>query len=190
MHSTHIQWITSALALSSGQEKTRTYSVIVARADPPLKGTHFRTEQKGECKIERGRQTKGAWGGLVSWWNPFQLTANHSILRERPEEINLPPFHGNTKVKHALRNPKVKPYPQGGQGTQPQTPVLCDIDNCPPTSFTKRDTDTWGQPVKDIWEEDWTKTTQRKEQSKELSKCPEWGSTAMRSFQRVLKLLH
>ena len=44
---------------------THTYSVIVARADPPLKGTRFRTEPKSECvkesEVDRQRGPGEAW---------------------------------------------------------------------------------------------------------------------------------
>lgn len=119
-----------ATLVSNFSFRIKRQTPIGARTAPPLKGTRFRKEQERVWKRERGRWTKGARGRLGSWRDPSQLTASHSILRDRPEEINLPTFHGNTKVKHAPRNPRVKLYPQGGQGTQP--PALCDTDNCKP----------------------------------------------------------
>lgn len=137
----HFLCITKLLfptSLSSRQEKTHTYSVIVSRSHPPLKGTGFRTERKRVCVRESEVDRQRGPGEARAHGETLPSNSQPHILRDRPEEINLPPFHGDTKVKHAPRNPRVKPYPQGGQGTQPYTPILRDTDNCPPVPFTKR----------------------------------------------------
>ena len=129
-----------ATLVSNFSIRIKRQTPIGARTAPPLKGTRFRKEQERVWMRERGRWTKVARGRLGSWRDPSQLTASHSILRDRPQEINLPTFHGNTRVKHAPPNPRVKLYPQGGKGEQP--PALCDTDNCNPPPKTHTHTHT------------------------------------------------
>lgn len=81
----------------------------VHRSNPQLNGPDFRRE----CVKERQRGPEEAWahrGALPS------LQPATTIMHDRPEEINLLPFHQNTKVIHALRSTKVKLYPRGRTG--------------------------------------------------------------------------
>lgn len=128
---------------------------------------HFRLERDTESLKER--QTKAAWRGPGSLRHPSQLAASRSISRDKPEEINLTSFHGTHKSKTCATQPQSKALPSGRTRDTQAFYVTRTTSHPPPTTIPPPSLiEGWqkGQVVKDnIWEDDLTESTQRKELS-------------------------
>lgn len=121
----------------------------VTRADPPLKGTHFRAERKQESvrQSEVHRQ-RGPWEAQAHTERavPSKEWAAVSCVTDLRRLTYS--HYKNTKVKHAPRNSRLNPYPQRGRTGD------TDIDSSfiwrgKPPPYLHRDSDTWRQAIKD-----------------------------------------